>query len=129
MNKIAIFLLSILVICLIWCDKTHNFMDVDNPNAKNDLKYYLWSWNISKIKADDFVPDNLSWVREDTKWYANKYYEDNLRWYVDTAKAWLSWTVQELKWYYNNWIDQINWEITNKINDTISWEMEKFKIK
>jgi hypothetical protein len=28
-------------IALSGCDMSHNFMDVDNPNAKEDLKYYI----------------------------------------------------------------------------------------
>ena len=104
-------------------------MDVDNANAKDDLKYYIWSWNISKIDSDDIIPEELSWTRETAKWYVNKYYEDNLRWYVDTAKEWLSWAVQELKWYYNSWVDQLNWVLSDKVNETISWELNKFKIK
>ena len=129
MGKIVIFALLVFVSCLVWCDKTHNFMDVDNPNAKDDLKYYIWSWSGSKINGDDLVPDSLSWVRKDTKWYANEYYEDNLKEYVDVAKEWLSWAVQELKWYYNSWVDELKWVITNKTSEAISWEMNKFKIK
>ena len=104
-------------------------MDVDNPNAKEDLKYYIWSWDFPKINTDDLIPENVSWVREDAKLYANKYYEDNLQWYIDIAKEWLSWTVQELKWYYNSWVDQLNWTISDKVSEVISWELNKFKIK
>jgi hypothetical protein len=103
-------------------------MDVDNPNAKDDLKYYIWSWNIPKINGDNLVPDNLSWVRKDTIWYANEYYEDNLKEYVDVAKEWLSWAVQELKWYYNSWVDELNQVITDKVNWAISGELNKLKM-
>ena len=104
-------------------------MDVDNPNAKEDLKYYIWSWNIPKISSDDIIPDSLSWVRKDAKWYANKYYDDTLEGYVDVAKQWLSWTVQELKWYYNSWVDHLHGVITDKVNEAISGEINKFKIQ
>lgn len=103
-------------------------MDVDNPNAKDDLKYYIWSGNIPKIKTDDIIPDSLSWVRDNAKWYANKYYEDELDGYVDIAKQWLSWAVQDLKWYYNSWVDEINQMVSDKVNSAISWELNKFKI-
>jgi len=129
MKNLLISGLLILAIFLVWCDKTHNFMDVDNPNAKDDLKNIIWSWNIPKMNTEDLVPDNLSWTRNDAKWYANKIYEDNLEWYVNTAKEWLSWAVQELKWYYNSWVDQLNIIISDKVNEAISWELNKFKIK
>ena len=104
-------------------------MDVDNPHAKEDLKNIIWSWNIPKIDPDNLIPDELSWTRNDARWYANKYYKDNLKWYVDTAKEWLSWTIQELKWQYNNWVDQLHGAISDKVNESISWELNKFKIK
>ncbi len=129
MKKITLLcMLSILVI-LAWCKIGHNFMDVDNPDAKDDLKYYIWNWDIPQIKTKDIIPDSLSWARNDAKWYANQYYEDNLEEYVDVAKQWLSWAVQDLKWYYNDWVDELNKMVTDKVNGTISWELNKFKIK
>jgi hypothetical protein len=104
-------------------------MDIDNPNAKEDLQYYIWKWKILKLNSDDLVPDSLSWVLNDTKWQASIIYENNLKWYVDIAKKWLSWAAQELKWYYNSWVDELNWIITDKVNQAISWELNKFKIK
>lgn len=104
-------------------------MDVDNSNAREDLKYYIWSGNIPKINTDDLIPNDLSWVRENTKWYANQYYEDNLKWYVNTAKESLSGAVQEMKWYYNSWVDELNGVITDKVSWVISWELNKFKIQ
>ena len=118
-----------LAVFLAWCDKSHNFMDVDNPNAKDDLKNLFWTWNVPEINGDDFIPDSLSWVRKDIKWNMDKIYENNLKWYVNTAKQWLSWAVQELKWYYNSWVDELNWVISDKVNAVISWELNKFKIK
>jgi len=104
-------------------------MDVDNSNAKEDLKYYIWSWNTPEIDFDGLVPDDLSWVRKNTKWQANEIYEKKLKWYVDVAKGWLSWAVQELKWYYNDWVDELNWVINEKVSWIISWELNKFKIR
>ena len=104
-------------------------MDVDNPNAKEDLKYYLGSWNIPKINVDDLIPESFSWTRKDAKWYANKYYEDNLQEYVWIAKDWLSWARESLKWYYNDWVDELNKKVNDKVNWVISWELNKFKIK
>jgi hypothetical protein len=112
-----------------WCDIEHNFMDVDNPNAKEDLKYYIWSWSFSDINIDELIPESLSWTRNDAKWQVNKIYGENLRWYVDIAKDWLSGAVQELKWYYNSWVDELNWVITDRVNEAISEELNKFKIK
>ena len=129
MKNLVIIVLFTLMTCLVWCDKSHNFMDVDNPDAKNDLKYYIWTWNIPEINTEDLVPDSLSWVWNDTKWYVNKVYENNLEWYVDIAKQWLSWAVQELKWYYNSWVDELKWVIIDKASWVISWELNKFKIK
>lgn len=104
-------------------------MDIDNSNAKEDLKNLIWNWNIPTIDTDNIIPNELSGARNDAKWYANQYYEDNLKWYVNTAKEWLSWAIQELKWQYNNKVDELNGVITDKVNWTISWEMNKFKIK
>lgn len=117
------------VILLTWCEINHNFMDVDNTNAREDLQNIIWSWNIPKINTKDIIPDNLSWTLNNAKWYANKYYEDTIEWYVDIAKKWLSWTTQKLKWYYNEWVDQLNWVISEKVNQAISWELNKLKLK
>ena len=100
-------------------------MDVDNPNAKDDLKNLIWSWNIPKID----MPEGLSWKRNDVKWYAEKYYTGKVGEYVDKAKEWLSWATQTLKWFYNDSVDELNWAITEKVSWTISWELNKFKIK
>lgn len=108
-------------------------MDVDNSNAKEDLKYYIWSWNIPKINTDNIIPDGLSWARNDAKWYASKYYEENLDEYldeyVDMAKEWLSWAKESLKWYYNDGVDELNKMVNDKVSGVISWEFNKFKIK
>lgn len=128
MGKI-ILLWLILLIILAWCDTNHNFMDVDNPNAKEDLKHYVSYWELPQINPDDIIPESLSWVREDAKWYANQYYDDVLGEYVDIAKQWLSWAKENLKWYYNSWVDELNKMIREKVNETISWELNKFKIK
>lgn len=104
-------------------------MDVDNPNAKEDLINLIWTWNIPKINTDNIIPDSLSWTREDVKWYANKYYEYSVEEYVDKAKEWLSWAKESLKWYYNNWVDELNQMVSDKVNSAISGELSKFKIK
>lgn len=104
-------------------------MDVDNPNAKEDLKNFIWSWNIPQINTNDIIPDSLSWVRKDAKWYANKIYEDNLEEYVDKAKVGLSWATETLKWFYNDWVDELNGVINNKVSWVISSELDKIKIK
>lgn len=130
MKNLVIFgLFTLLVVFLAWCDKSHNFMDVDNPNAKEDLKHYVSDWKLPKINTDDLVPDSLSWARNDAKGYANKYYEDTLQDYVGVAKEWLSWVKENLKWYYNEWVDEINRMVNEKVNNAISWELNKFKIK
>lgn len=104
-------------------------MDVDNPNAKGDIQYLIWSWNFKKVDTKNIIPNDLSWAVETAKEYANKYYDDTLHWYVDTAKQWLSGTTKKLKGYYNSWVDQLNTTITNKVNWTISWEINKLKLK
>ena len=129
MKKIGLLGALLLITFVTWCDIDHNFMDVDNPNAKDDLKYYIWSWNIPKINADNIIPDSLSWARKDAKWYTNKYYEDNLQEYVDVAKQWLSWVTETMKWYYNDWVDELNKMVNDKVSGAISWELNKFKIK
>ena len=129
MKKISLLWLIWIVAFMSWCSIEHNFMDVDNPNAKEDLKYYIWSGNIPKINTDDLIPDSLSWTLKDAKWYANKYYEDTLEEYVDVAKQWISWAKENLKWYYNDWIDELNKMVSDKVNGAISWELNKFKIK
>lgn len=120
-------ILNMLLLCFIvtWCDKSHNFMDVDNTNAKEDLQNLIWSWNIPKINTSEIIPDSLSWTRNDIKWRAEKYYTGKVEWYVDKAKEWLSWATEKLKWFYNDSIDDLNWTINEKVN----WEINKFKIK
>ena len=104
-------------------------MDVDNPNAKENLINLVWSWNIPKFNTDNIIPENLSWTWDAAKWYANRYYEDALEGYVNVAKDWLSWATQTLKWFYNEWVDQLNWVISDKVNWVISWELNKIKLK
>jgi hypothetical protein len=133
MKKLAFLWLISWVIIISWCSIGHNFMDVDNPNAKDDLKYYIWSGNFPKINTDNIIPDSLSWARNDAKWYASKYYEENLGEYldeyVDMAKEWLSWAKESLKWYYNDGVDELNKMVNDKVSGVISWEFNKFKIK
>ena len=117
------------MIILSWCDQSHNFMDVDNPNAKEDLINLIWTWNIPQINTDNIIPESLSWTREDVKWYANKYYEESLEEYVNIAREWISWAKDAVKWYYNDWIDDLNQMIRDKVNWAISGELNKFKIK
>jgi hypothetical protein len=38
MKKIAFLLVALLFTILLGCETNHNFMDVDNSNAKDDLK-------------------------------------------------------------------------------------------
>lgn len=129
-NVTIVFLILLPVIFfLTWCDTNRNFMDVDNKNAKNDFKDLVWDWKLLDSKTKIEIPNNLSWTIETAKEYANKYYEDSLHWYVDTAKEWLSWATQKLKWYYNNWVDELNGRITDGINWAISWELNKLKLK
>jgi hypothetical protein len=129
MKKIVLLWIILSFAIISWCDKSHNFMDVDNPNAKEDLKNFIWSWNIPQINTDEIIPDSLSWVRKDAKWYANKIYEENLEEYVDKAKVWLSWATQTLKWFYNDKVDEVNGVISDKVNWAISSELDKIKIK
>lgn len=129
MKNLAFLWLISWVMIMSWCSIGHNFMDVDNPNAKEDLKYYIWSWNIPKINTDGLIPDSLSWVWNDAKWYANQYIEDNLQEYIDVAKEWLSWAKESLKWYYNSWVDELNKMVNDKVSGVISWEFNKIKIK
>jgi hypothetical protein len=129
MKKIVILWVILFTAFLTWCDKSHNFMDVENPNAKEDLINLIWTWNILKINSDNIVPDSLSWTRDTTKWYVNKYYDDTIWEYVDKAKEWLWWAKETVKWYYNEWVDELNRMISDKVNSTISWELNKFKIK
>ena len=103
-------------------------MDVDNPNAEEDLKYYIWSWNLPKLSSWNIIPDSLSWTWNNVKWYAEQYYENTVEEYVDQAKQWLSWAVQNLKDYYNNWVDQITSTINDKVTWAISGEMNKIKL-
>ena len=129
MKKILFWLTIVPLLILAWCDNSHNFMDVNNPNAKEDLINLVWSWNIPKINTDNIILDNLSWTRDTAKGYANKYYEDTFGEYVDKAKYWLSWAKETVKWFYNDSVDDLNQMISDKANSTISWELNKFKIK
>lgn len=129
MKKIVILGLLLVSTIITWCDKDHNFMDVDNPNAKDDLMNIIWSWNIPNVNTDELIPESLSWARGSAKWYANQYYEDMLSGYVNIAKEWLSWASETLKWYYNNGVDELNKMVSDKVNSAISWELNKFKIK
>ena len=129
MKKILFCSMIFAMFILAWCDKSHNFMDVDNPNAKEDLINLIWTWNMPKINTDNIIPESLSWTWDTAKWYANKYYEDTVEQYVDKAKSWLSWAKETVKWYYNDWVDELNSMISDKVNSAISWELNKFKIK
>lgn len=130
MKNLVIFgLFALSIFCLTWCDTSHNFMDVDNPNAKDDLQHYVSDVKFPEINPDDLIPDSLSWTWKDAKWYANDYYKDTLEEYVDVAKEGLSWAKESLKWYYNDWVDEINRMVNEKVNEAISWELNKFKIK
>ena len=129
MKKITFLWIILSIILLTWCDRSHNFMDVDNANAKEDLQNLIWSWNIPKINTNDIVPGSLSWKWNDAKWYAEKYYSGKVEWYVDKAKEWISWATETLKWFYNDSVDDLNGMISNKVNWAISWELNKFKIK
>ncbi len=129
MKKILFCSMIFAMLILTWCDKSHNFMDVDNPNAKEDLMNLIWTWNIPKINTDNIIPESLSWTRDTAKWYANKYYEDTFEEYVDKAKEWLSWAKETVKWFYNDSVDDLNQMISDKVNWAISWELNKFKIK
>ena len=104
-------------------------MDVDNPNAKEDLINFIWTWNIPKINTENIIPEKLSWTLDTARWYANQYYEDTLQEYVNIARQWLSWAAQDLKWYYNSWVDELNRMVNDKVTWVISWELNKFKIK
>ena len=129
MKKILFCSMIFAMFILAWCDKSHNFMDVDNPNAKKDLINLIWTWYIPKINTDNIIPESLSWTRDTAKWYANKYYEDTFGEYVDKAKDGLSWAKETVKWFYNDSVDDLNQMISDKVNSTISWELNKFKIK
>lgn len=129
MKKIVIWSLLMWFIVIAWCDGERNFMDVDNPNAKDDFMNMIWSDNIPKIKSWGYMPDGLSWTRSNVKWYANKYYEGSMSGYVDKAKEGLSWARETFKWYYNDWVDELNQIVSDKVNQAISWEFSKFKIK
>jgi hypothetical protein len=128
MKKIIISIIPF-VVALTWCSVNHNFMNIDNPNSKGNLENSIWNWNLPKIDTKNIIPGSLSWKRNDAKWYANKYYDDTLQEYVNAAKSWLSWAKETMKWYYNSWVDQLNTAITDKVNEAISWELNKFKIK
>jgi hypothetical protein len=129
MKKLSIIALFLWLIFVAWCDQSHNFMDVDNPHAKEDLMNLIWTWNIPNINTDNIIPDSLSWTREDVKWFANKQMEGTLGEYVDKAKDGLSWAKETVKWFYNDSVDDLNQMISEKVNWVISWELNKFKIK
>lgn len=106
-------------------------MDIDNPNAKEDLQNVIkWfgSWKSSDIIPSDIIPDALSWTFDNIKWHAQKYYEDTVEGYVDAAKWQLSWAVKTLKWYYNSWVDQLTNTINDKITNTVNDELNKIKL-
>ena len=129
MRKFFLLWLFLWLLFVTWCDQSHNFMDVDNPNAKDDLLNLIWTWNIPDINADNIIPDSLSWTWQDVKWYANKQMEDTFWEYVDKARQWLSWAKETVKWFYNDSVDDLNEMISEKVNWVISWELNKFKIK
>ena len=129
MKKLIILpILLITVVILTWCDKSHNFMNIDNPNAKEDFKALFGTWKTWNIIPKEIIPDSLSWSWENVKWYAEKYYNDTVDEYVDKAKNSLSWAVKSLKDYYNSWVDQITNNINDKVTWAISWELNKIKL-
>lgn len=132
MKKIVLLSIFSVAIILSWCDNSHNFMDVDNENAKEDLKSLIKSKEIDipslNVNVEDILPESLSWTWQDAKWYVNKYIDDSMQPYVDKAKEWINWVKESLKWYYNDWVDELNWLISEKVNSAISWELSKFKI-
>lgn len=132
MKKIVLLSIFSVVIALSWCDNSHNFMDVDNENAKEDLKSLIKSKEIDipslNVNVEEILPESLSWTWQDAKWYVNKYIDDSMQPYVDKAKEWINGVKESLKWYYNDWVDELNWMISEKVNSAISWELSKFKI-
>ncbi len=128
MKKIVFLVVLFVSIFVIWCDGNLKFMDIDNPNAADDLKGLIQSWNLPKINAENIIPESLSWTWDSAKWYVNQYYEDSVEKYVDKAKEGWSWARETLKWYYNSWVDELNQVVSEKVNATLSWELNKLKI-
>lgn len=122
---IAIIIVIVLVLWIIKIkDNYSNIISTKNLKEElNDVVQNLWwinTWDIQK---------NLSWKLEEAKWYAEQYYNDKLKDYVDKAKEGVSWAVESAKWYYNQWVDDL-WEtITNKINTKVVEELDKIKVK
>ena len=128
MKKLGFLIVLFASIFLVGCEGTLKFMDVDNPDATQDLKNLVQSGNLPKIDADNIIPEVLSWTRDSAKWYVNQYYEDSIEKYVDKAKDSLSWAKETLKWYYNSGVDELNQMISDKVNSMVSWELNKLKI-
>ena len=128
MKKLGFLVVLFAGIFLAGCEESLKFMDVDNPDAAQDLKNLVQSGNLPKIDTDKIIPDALSWTRDNAKWYVNQYYEDSVEKYVDKAKDSLSWAKETLKWYYNSGVDELNQMISDKVNSAVSWELNKLKI-
>lgn len=124
---IAIIIIIALVVCVV---KIKNMFSVI-PNSKD-----LWEWVNSLIKNIDIrwinswdIQNGLSWKMDEAKWFAEQYYNDVLKGYVDKTKEWISGAVENAKWYYNKWVDDLWNTITNEINNKVVEWLDKIKVK
>ena len=124
---IAVLIIIAMVLCII---KIRNsFYNI--PNTK-DLKDWVNSVmqniDIKRINSG-VIQNSLSWKMNEAKWFAEQYYNDVLKDYVDKTKEWISGAAENAKWYYNQWVDNLWNTITNEINTKIVEWLDKIKVK
>lgn len=103
-----------------WLFKSNETIEDINSMVENLGIKWVKTW---------FIQESFSWTINEVKWYAEGYYQDVMKDYVDKAKEWISWAVENAKWYYNQWIDDLWDTITNEINNKVVEWLDKIKVK
>lgn len=124
MKKFILLLVFFVSLLLSGCMIQENISKISNNLWWSKIKSYfsktvketVWNWQNSE-----------TW--NTVKWYASQYYDEELSWYVNTAKIQLSWAVNELKIQYNSWVDSVSETISKDVTDAIIKQMNNLKVK
>lgn len=130
--KLLKFLIAItIIVAIVFC-----IIKIKNIFSSIPDTSDLTEWVNSMIKNIDIkwinsgsIQNGLSGTIDDAKWFAEQYYNDVLKDYVDKTKEGVSWAVENVKTYYNQWIDDLWDTITNEVNTKIVEWLDKIKAK
>lgn len=128
-------ILKILIIIIIIVAIVFWIIQIKNSISNISKNKIINEWINSVINNIDVkwinsgtIQNSLSWKIDEAKWYAEQYYNEVLKDYVDKTKDWISWAIEDAKWYYNQWVDELWNAITNEINSKIVEWLDKIKI-